>query len=248
MLPFRKVHTSDQRLKNNHNSRSGGVCYLCGARAGIIERLLCRECAADLPGNDGACPVCAMPGHDGLICAGCVKSPPALIQKIACTYRYVYPVRQMIQNMKFNSRLDIINFFGHRMAGHVLLQHIALPECLIPVPLHPVRLKGRGFNQSLELARAVSADTGVPLDHGACKRIQNTAAQTGLTAGQRRRNITGTFEINRKQLPCRHVAIIDDVVTTGSTVRELARCLSKAGVERIDVWACARAAFDQSLP
>ena len=215
---------------------------MCNSQIYINEGLLCTDCAHDLPLNNKACPVCANPGNDGLVCAPCLQSQKQLIQKVFCVYRYEYPVNQLIQSMKFNSRLDIVTFLGSKMAKHAIDAGAILPECFIPVPLHPARLKERGYNQSLELARIVASGTGACVDYEICLRTHNTATQTGLSSQQRRHNIKGAFDINKNKVSgYRHVAIVDDVVTTGSTVYELARILSKTGIAQVDVWACARA-------
>jgi ComF family protein len=232
-----------ERIKNNRSVLPGrGLCFLCDALLYNSERLLCGACSRDLPWNNRACPGCAMPTEEGVICANCLQSHGRPVQNVFCAFRYEYPASQMIQHMKFNSRLDIAAFFGRQMLKHAFLQGLGLPDCFMPVPLHSSRLTGRGFNQSLELARALARKAGVPVEHRACARTQYTTAQTGLPAHQRRRNIKGAFAIDRDMLlKYRHVTIIDDVVTTGSTVNELARVLSRAGIEQIDVWACARA-------
>ncbi len=114
-----------------------------------------------------------------------------------------------------------------------------MPEVLVPVPLHRARLAERGYNQALEIARVLSRGLGLPVDHGCCERILATLPQAGLDEGARRRNIRGAFSA-RRPLSWRHLAILDDVVTTGNTVEELARVLRRAGAARIEVWAVAR--------
>lgn len=232
--------------KNNHASSTGGLCYLCNSPIRMSDSLLCSHCSQDLPLNNNACPVCANPGENGYICASCLQTQAPSIQKIYCAFRYEYPVSQLIRSMKFSSRLDVIAFLGRRMAKLAILEKVSLPDCFIPVPLHFSRLKERGYNQSLELARIVANETGGLVDHAICRRTQNTATQTGLNARQRKRNIKGVFDINSRTVSrYRHVVIVDDVVTTGSTVYELARILRKAGIAQVDVWACARATFTQ---
>jgi ComF family protein len=113
------------------------------------------------------------------------------------------------------------------------------PELLLPVPLHPARLRERGFNQAVEIARPLAQALGLPLDLNSCQRRRATAPQAGLEAIERRRNIRGAFALTRP-LPARHLALIDDVVTTGSTVAELTRLLKRAGAERVEVWALAK--------
>ena len=128
---------------------------------------------------------------------------------------------------------------GDLLADAVNAQAVK-PEVIIPVPLHSSRYRERGFNQSLEIARILSRRLVIPLDYRSCSRIHATQAQTQLDAKERARNLKKAFAIT-KPLPYTHVAILDDVVTTGATVNELAKMLRQAGVKRIDVWACARA-------
>jgi len=115
----------------------------------------------------------------------------------------------------------------------------SFPECIIPVPLHAQRLRERGFNQALELARATAKQLLVPVEWQSCRRIRATPAQSQLLAAQRAANLKNAFQII-KPFRHKHVAIIDDVVTTGHTVTELSKALQRAGVERIDVWCVAR--------
>ena len=144
--------------------------------------------------------------------------------------------------MKFNTRLILARFFGQSLATHIIKMKTELPECIIPVPLHSSRLGQRGYNQSLELARHLSCFLRLPLNRDSLRRVRNTQAQSELPASKRKRNIRGAFTVNGQSLAgADHVAIIDDVITTGSTANEVARQLKKAGVKRIDVWACARA-------
>jgi ComF family protein len=114
-----------------------------------------------------------------------------------------------------------------------------LPEIIIPVPLHPTRLKERGFNQALELAKPIARHFNIPLDTKSCKRTKATATQSTLDKKIRIKNMRGAFEIVR-DIKCDHLVLIDDVVTTGTTVNELAKVIKSCGVKRVDVWALAR--------
>ena len=118
-----------------------------------------------------------------------------------------------------------------------------LPEAILPVPLHSTRLRERGFNQALELARPMAQALALPLLIHHSQRTRATVAQTSLSAKQRRKNIRGAFQVTQP-LPARHIAIVDDVMTTGQTINELAKTLRKAGATHIDVWVCARAERD----
>jgi ComF family protein len=167
-----------------------------------------------------------------------LRKPPAY-DRCYAAFRYDYPINRLLTALKFERRLAYADLLGQLTAERLADAIAARPECLIPMPLHPRRLRERGFNQALELARVIGRRAGVPLAMDCCQRIRHTPPQMGLSAQDRRRNIKGAFAALRP-LPYGHVAIVDDIVTTGRSVEELAATLSKAGVERIDIWACAR--------
>jgi ComF family protein len=146
----------------------------------------------------------------------------------------------LLQRLKFHRRLEVAPLLGALLAEGLPARGTALPEVLLPVPLHPQRLRERGYNQSLELARVLSRRLAIPVQTGLCVRTRATAPQTALDGVERRRNLRGAFVMQGEAIPSQ-VAIIDDVVTTGATVHELARTLRRAGVARVEVWACARA-------
>jgi ComF family protein len=119
-----------------------------------------------------------------------------------------------------------------------------LPSLIIPVPLHPKRLRERGFNQALEIAKPISKKLKIPIDKKSCYRIRHTAAQSGLSQSDRLKNLANAFEM-KKPLIAKHIALIDDVMTTGQTLMELANLLYKNGVEKIDIWCCAKTFLSQ---
>lgn len=215
------------------------TCLLCGD-PGDAGHDLCRPCMLDLPFNIKACRRCGLPlaAPSASECGGCQRKPPAFDGTIA-VFRYEEPVRHLIHGLKFQAR-----YASARLLGSLLAEHLEglteWPQRLIPVPLHRSRYRQRGFNQSLEIAREVSARLRIPLDLYGCVRIRATAPQLDLSAAERSRNIRNAF-LAHGDYRGQHVAILDDVVTTGATVGELARVLRKAGARRIDVWACARA-------
>ena len=127
------------------------------------------------------------------------------------------------------------------MCESVIASQMDLPDVLIPVPLHKLRLLKRGFNQAYELGAYASRLLKIPMRTNGLERLRNTQAQSGLTRKQRRRNMRGAFYWQGSGKPGQHVALIDDVMTTGTTVNECARVLKKAGAKRVDVWVAARA-------
>jgi ComF family protein len=204
---------------------------------------ICEACYHELPWIESACIQCAIPlarqGGDPLKCGRCLQKPPAFDYSMSL-FSYERNVVKLVHQLKFNEKLVCSRLLGDMLAAAVR-QHVAvLPDCIVPVPLYKKRLKQRGFNQSIELARPVARAFKLPLETRSVMRSRDTPSQTGLDKKQRRRNIRGAFELV-KPVEEQHVAILDDVVTTTSTVNELASLLKTAGVGRVDVWSIARA-------
>lgn len=209
-------------------------CFLCGESSTLA---LCAGCLADLPYQNTACICCADVLKEAGVCPRCQKQPPPYTHTQA-VFSYIYPIDKLIPAAKFNQNLTVLNILGNLMAQHLTIE--PPPDVLIPVPLHSKRLRQRGYNQSLELAKCISKHTGIPLDYYACKRIKNTLPQTTLYGDERQTNLVGAFTVERLKPQWRHIVLVDDVMTTGSTVTELALVFKKAGVQRVDVWCCAR--------
>ncbi len=226
-------------LKHAHDWLLPARCILCG-RAGHNGRDVCQCCAMELPYLRSACRRCAIPLSEPGICGRCQQKAPSFDSAYA-VFDYGPPVAQLIQGLKFNGKLYNARLLGVLMAERLAQVTADAPDMLIPVPLHPVRLRQRGFNQALELARPVAQVLGLPLQPEFCRRRLATTPQTGLDAKARRRNLKHAFAVCGA--PVGHVALLDDVMTTGTTVEMLARTLKRAGVERVDVWLCARAAL-----
>ena len=217
-------------------------CILC-SRPSRGRRELCNDCTRDLPWNRHACPRCALPvpaESGAAFCGACLKSPPPW-DSAASPLLYDWPLDQLLQCFKFHSDLATGQLLGELLADFLAASSAPRPDVLIPVPLHNARLRERGFNQALELSHPVSRRLQLRLDHRACLRRKNTAAQSKLDARERRRNLRDAFEV-RTSLQGAHAGILDDVVTTGATVAALSRALREAGAARITVWSLARAA------
>lgn len=209
-------------------------CFLCGE---ITSQVICSHCLEILPYRTTQCSCCAVPLTQNGICGQCLKQPPPY-QRTQTVFLYDYPVDKIILSMKFNNNLALL-----KMLGHLMVQHLELdprPDVLIPVPIHPKRLRDRGYNQSLELAKVIAQQTGIPLNYDACQRIKNTEHQIKLNASKRKENVRGAFQVEFVKPEWQHIIIVDDVMTTGSTVQELANMFKHAGIPRIDVWCCAR--------
>lgn len=224
------------------------VCVLCGGSA-HGERLrgfdLCHGCFEDLPINERACTFCAQPlpseAPNNLVCGQCLMRRPKF-HSAFCAYRYAYPIDHLVRALKFHGRVAYGRVLGELLTDALLQsQRASWPEILIPMPLAKDRFGERGFNQSIELGRIVESRLGIPLRTDLTARTRNTREQTGLDQKARRKNVRGAFTV-AAQFRAKHVAILDDVMTTGSTANELARMLRRAGAKRIEVWAVARTA------
>ncbi len=233
-------------LKNIQKLTYPDVCSLCGAE-GHDDLDLCQGCRDDLPFNHPACQQCALPLPDvvpkGAVCGHCQKQRPKF-DRCYAPLRYAYPLDHLVSSLKFRSKLAHGRLLSRLLGDFLVQQQCELPDLIIPVPLHASRLRARGFNQALELARPLAKRFDLPIDNQAVIRHRATSPQMGLDQKARRKNIRGAFELKGERLP-QHVVIIDDVVTTGNTVNEMATVLRRGGAERVDVWAVARRAGQQ---
>ncbi len=209
-------------------------CVLCAAASG--EQMLCPACQASLPHITHACPRCAAPGPQQ-ICGECLQHPPAFDRSIAAL-EYGFPADKLIQTLKYGGQLALAKLLGELLADAVT-QH-AHPDALLPMPLHPARIKTRGFNQALEIARVASRRFNLPLSPALAQRVVDTTPQASLPIDARHKNIKGAF-ICDQNLHGQHIAVVDDVMTSGATLNELAKTLKRAGAAQVDVWVVARA-------
>ena len=218
------------------------LCPACGDPAGP-GRELCPGCEQSLPILQHACPRCAIPYEQALThgeCGTCQKQPPAFTRAIAL-YRYAPPVDHFIRELKFRQQLGLACLLGERLAQR-LLRETSRPDLIIPVPLHKARLRERGYNQALEIARPLARALGAPLDFRSLVRVRATAPQTGMTVAERRQNLRGAFALRNNDVVRKlRVALVDDVMTTGSTVQAAAHCLRAAGAQEVEIWVIARA-------
>lgn len=217
-------------------------CVLCGS-SGFNGMDICVACYRDLPWIESACTQCAIPlainGADAIKCGHCLKKSPAFDHSISL-FSYQNDAIKLIHQLKFNEKLTNARLLGSMLAAAIQKNSTALPNCVVPVPLYKKRLRQRGYNQSIELARPIHQALHIPISVGSVIRVRDTPSQTGLDKKQRHKNILNAFQLTQP-LNAQHVAILDDVVTTSSTVNELARILKKAGVRRVDIWSIARA-------
>jgi ComF family protein len=215
-------------------------CLLCGA-PGAEGRDLCAGCTGDLAINTPCCPRCALPLEIAApLCGECLQREPPFAAAWA-PFRYGHPLDLLETRFKFGRDLAAGRVLAELMMMRASVDAPARPALLIPVPLHVARLRERGYNQALELAKPLAQALGIALRHDLLVRSKATPPQTGLDAKARRRNLRGAFALVPNAALPGHVVLFDDVMTTGTTLREAARVLLRGGATRVDVWALARA-------
>ena len=210
-------------------------CFLCAAPGG--DGLLCPACAASLPRLTAErCPVCALPTPGASICGACLKRAPHF-DATQAVFRYEFPVDRLIQSLKYAHRLASTDFFGKAL---VQIAAASRPDLIVPVPLSAARLAQRGFNQALEIARPLARALGAPLEISGIHRQRDTAPQASLPWKERVKNIRHAFDCTI-DLRGKTVLLVDDVMTTGATLDELARTLKAHGAARVEACVLARA-------
>lgn len=213
----------------------GGTCLLC--RGAAERELLCTACDAQLPRLQRAlCPRCAVPSPAGEVCGRCLAHPPHFDATIAAL-EYAFPADVLVQALKFRGELAIAGLLGRLLVER--LDAKGTVQYLLPVPLGSARLRERGYNQSLEIARFVARATHAALSPGLCERAAETPAQIELVWSERARNVRGAFRAPRA-LDGASIAVLDDVMTTGATLDEIAAELKRAGAAHVVNWVVAR--------
>ncbi len=199
--------------------------------------LCCAACTADLVQlSSQHCPICALPTHGGEICGRCLSFPPRFEHTVAA-FSYRFPVNELIKALKFRESLILVNFLSDALAQRIEIR----PDAVLAMPLHPLRIRERGFNQSQLLAQRITRRLAIPLLTGVIQRVRNTPSQSSLPWKERDKNIRHAFAItNNTNIAGRHIAIVDDVMTTGASVDEVAGVLKLAGACKVSIWVVAR--------
>lgn len=218
---------------------TGGVCSGCRQQFFGKHPTRCRQCAIALPQPDTAAKASAT------VCGDCLQQPPAFDATIVAA-DYAAPVDQLVLALKFGNQLPLAPLFGRMLRDALLLAQadsVALPDLLTAVPLGPQRLAQRGFNQALEIARPLSRALGIALAPGLVLRTRDTSAQALLHPDERHKNIRNAFVVPGGAIDAvrgRHIGVVDDVLTTGETLNELAATLKRFGAARVTNFVFAR--------
>ena len=216
----------------NVHAWAGGDCLLCGAESG--PELLCPVCIGELPALPESCPQCALPSPAAAVCGSCINRSPHFDATLAL-WRYEFPCDGLVQALKYRAQFALAGFFARSLASRPLPE----VDVVLPMPLHAKRLAERGFNQALEIARGLARYRGTPIEPRGVLRVKNTPPQTELPYEDRAKNVRGAFRCEL-DLSGASVAVLDDVMTTGATLNELARVLKRAGARRVENFVIAR--------
>ena len=228
----------------------GGRCFLCrgyAADAADSARVLCAACERPLAGApEPRCPVCALASPGGQVCGRCLSGRPHF-DETRCALDYRFPVDVLVQSLKFRGQLALAGLFGRLLHKELGPMSLLTPDLLLPVPLSDVRIRERGYNQSMEIARALGVEIARSSPYGSgprlapelCRRTRDTAPQADLPWKQRVMNLRDAFACERT-VAGKSIAILDDVMTTGATLNEVAKALKAAGAVRVVNWVVAR--------
>ncbi|GAA0702615.1 ComF family protein [Marinobacterium maritimum] len=228
------MHRKNYWVYFNHS------CSLCGATSDVHHGI-CTDCHSDLPWLLGSCRRCALPlpstAPPGSLCGRCIQTPPAFDRTLAA-FHYDFPLSQLLPRIKYQRQPAHLGWLGRVLAAFLQQQYEAdWPLALCAVPMHPLSELKRGFNQAQLLAEVLARQLQLPLTP-CLNKTRRTPHQMSLGLDERRHNLQQAFRITRP--PARHIALVDDVMTTGTTVNTLAELLKQAGAERVDIWVLAR--------
>ncbi len=218
----------------------GSHCLLCHAQIADASHYLCPPCLHDLPYLTHSCPQCgtALTKQTDTSCGKC-QANTSPIQQTFSLFHYKPPVNHLIKQLKFHHTLLIANLFGKLLAEAIKQQDTPLPDCIIPVPLHTRRLRERGYNQALQIAKPLAKELGIPLQTSLLVRSKYTRPQTDCSFKERKTNLRNSFSCTLEATSYQSIAIVDDVITTGTTINEAAKVLRRHGVKQVFAWSCA---------
>jgi ComF family protein len=210
-------------------------CVFCGGRA--EHAAVCDGCRADLPGRHAPrCPVCAIDMPQPAVCGACLQAPPAFVRAVAAA-SYAFPLDAAIARLKYGKDLSLVSALGGLL--YEAVRQEAAPHMVVPMPLSSARLRTRGFNHAAELARVVACGLNLRVQADAAVRTRDAVPQASLPLAERAGNVRGAFACPRR-LPDADVVIVDDVMTSGASLSELARELRRAGARSVGCWVLAR--------
>lgn len=227
------------RLKRFIDWLLPSYCLTCHIQINAECTVFCESCKLKLPYLDNACSQCSQP-FSGFsdTCGRCMATPPSF-DECFCAFEYLPPISDEICRLKYANQPQLAKRLAALLADELVQREISLPEALAYVPMHSSSLRRRGFNQSYEIAKHLSKRLNLPLVTASLSKTRATKRQATVTFSERKKNLKNSFSIT-KPIGFKHIAIIDDVVTTGATAEEIAKIIKKNGVDYLQVWGIAR--------
>jgi ComF family protein len=225
--------------------RCAGQCAVCRAWS---HQTVCESCLGLYARPQPRCWTCAaklpleLIGRPRSQCGRCLIDPPPLDRAVAAL-DYRFPWDGLLQQFKYHQALELRASLLDRLSAALNAAEVAEPDWLLPVPLSPERLRERGYNQSHELAKALARRRGLRCDPGLLLRVRHNERQAALKLDARAANVRGVFAVEplrAARLRGTRVALLDDVMTSGATLYELARVLLQAGVMSVQAWVISR--------
>ena len=217
-------------------SYRNSACLLC---EGPSQLAWCEPCHNDMLNHLPRCVCCAKQLPTKTICGKCIKAPPPY-QNTRFLYPYQYPVQSLVSLYKYQSQAEIAKSFSHYFIKSQK-QFTCLPDAIIAIPLHINKQRQRGFNQSLEFAKALAKTLRIRIITNGLERHKATQPQTLLSPKERLKNVRNAFRAKKTLGRLNHIALVDDVTTTGATAREAAQQIKRQGIENISLWVIAKA-------
>jgi ComF family protein len=208
-------------------------CVLCRAASG--DALICDACDEELPAVTHACPQCGGPSASGATCGACLAVQPSFDATISA-WRYEFPVDRLVHALKYGGRVALAHAFAAALAKRVVGRRV---DAIVPVPISATRLMERGFNQAMEIARHLARSTGCAINRDVLRRVRDTVPQADLPHDAREANVRGAFA-STGAVAGMTIGVVDDVMTTGASLQEIARTLKRAGALRVENWVVAR--------
>ena len=212
-------------------------CLLCRLEV-EYRHGLCQGCWAKLPVNEIHCERCALPMAHESLCGHCQRCPPVFDSVIA-PLCYQDPIDQMLCALKYHQQLSFARTAAGLITDTVRESGEPRPDLLVGVPMTHRAVRKRGLNQAVFLARLIGRQLGIPAKSTLIKKLRETDRQSTLNASKRQRNLKGAFHC-KGSLEDKHIALVDDILTTGATANEISKVLKAAGANRVDIWVCAR--------
>lgn len=227
-----------EKFLNKSKQMIPQVCFICDERTD--GKSICDTCLSMLPYyTPSHCPVCGIPTNQPQICATCSHTPPCFV-RTQIGFHYAYPLNKLIQRFKYQADFTIGQQLGLLWAEQIKHSNSLQTDIILPMPSHPSRLRERGFNQAVILAKVLGMQLDKPVVTNACHRIWNTTRQATLDRTARETNLIDAFVCETSLSGC-HIALVDDVMTTGATLYALAQAALEAGAKTVELWALARA-------